>query len=85
MLNGIGGCTVEEAKSSMTYVEFLDWVAFIKKRGSLHLGMRVERGFALVASRVIHAAGGKSEMRDYMPHYEEPEPISLEEAMRTWK
>lgn len=68
----------------MTYEEFLDWVAYIKKRGSLHLGMRLERGFALVASRVIHSVGGKADMKDYMPHYEEPEPISIEEAMRNW-
>ncbi|MGV8637442.1 phage tail assembly protein T, partial [Pseudomonas aeruginosa] len=47
---GIGGRTIAEAKSRLTYREFLSWCKFRSKRGSLHIGMRVERVSALLAA-----------------------------------
>lgn len=67
-MNGIGGQTVAEAKERMTYSEALLWSAFIKKRGSLNTGLRLENGFALLAVMMNRALGGRAEMSDFMPH-----------------
>lgn len=67
-MNGIGGQTVAEAKERMTYREALMWSDFIKKRGSLHTGLRLENGFALLAVMMNRALGGKARMEDFMPH-----------------
>ncbi|WP_289105809.1 hypothetical protein [uncultured Halomonas sp.] len=85
-MNGIGGCTVAEAKARMSYREFRRWVAFRHKRGSLHEGMRVEHGAALVASTLanIHSKKGGHKIFDFMPHMDEP-PITVEQAMEAWK
>lgn len=42
MLAGVGGWTVAEAKERVTYAEFLDWMQFRERRGTLNLGMRME-------------------------------------------
>lgn len=67
-MNGIGGQTVAEAKERMSYSEALMWSAFIKKRGSLNLGLRVENGVAVLAVMMNRALGGKANMEDFMPH-----------------
>lgn len=66
--HGIGGCTVEEAKERISYDEYLSWCAYVRKRGTLNLGMRVEAGFALLATMVNRATGGQAKMEDFMPH-----------------
>lgn len=72
----------------MTYVEYLGWVAYRQKRGSLHPGMRVEHGAALIASTLanVHRERKKPPFKliDFMPHQSEA-PISLEDAMATWR
>lgn len=68
MLAGVGGWTVEEAKERMTFAEAQDWAAYIEKYGPLNLGMRLEFGFALIATVINHALGGKASIEDYMPH-----------------
>jgi len=73
VLNGIGGCTIEEAKERLTFAEAQSWAAYLRKRGSLHVGMRLEFGFALLASTINHALGGHATVLDYMPHAEDPE------------
>lgn len=73
MLNGVGGASVAEAKERLTYAEALQWQAYIEKRGTLNLGLRLEVGFALIAWCINQAMGGKAEMRDFMPHLDEPE------------
>lgn len=60
----------------MTYDEFMSWRAYIAKRGSLNIGSRVERGFALVATIVSRAVGGKAKMEDFMPHADKPKEES---------
>lgn len=80
-MNGIGGQTVEEAKQRMAYSEALMWSAFIKKRGSLHTGLRLENGFALLAVMINRAMGGKAQMDDFMPHYDH-KPADLSDVMK---
>lgn len=60
------------------------WEAYIAKRGSLHVGMRLELGFAIIATLIRQLSGDKSAtFHDYMPHFEQPE-LSLEDAMKFW-
>ena len=54
----------------MTYSESMLWSAYLKKRGTVHLGMRLENGVALLATQINRALGGKAEMTDFMPHVE---------------
>lgn len=78
MLNGVGGRTVFEAKERLTYAEAMDWFAFIRKRGSINQGMRME-GLIAQLSMVLCAAhglkkkgGGDFTMADFMQHAEQP-------------
>ena len=81
---GIGGRTIAEAKSRLSYREFLSWCKFRDKRGSLHVGMRVERGSALLAAIYTNShSKEKYKLYDFMPHEEEP-VISLDQALETW-
>lgn len=83
MLNGIGGRTVAEAKERLSAEEAWQWSAYLERRGSIHPGMRLEWGFALIAMMINRALGGKAELGDYMPHAHDPqEPASLAEAMK---
>ncbi|WP_420893765.1 phage tail assembly protein T [Pseudomonas fulva] len=73
----------------MSLREFHSWIKFRERRGSLHLGMRIERGVALLAS--ILANQGRDPQRrpepftpaDFTPH-EDRLPVSLEQAMEQW-
>jgi hypothetical protein len=81
VLNGIGGRTVEEAKERISYAEYLDWCEYLGTRGTIHVGMRLEAGFALIAMILNRALGGTSTVFDFMPHVEEPE-TSIEDVMK---
>lgn len=70
MLNGIGGETIAEAQERVTAEEAHAWAAYMRKRGSLHVGMRLEYGFALLAVIISNALGGKRQLHDFMPHAE---------------
>lgn len=80
-MHGIGGCTIAEAKERIPYDELLSWSAYIKKRGSLNIGRRLEWGFALLA---MYLAGGKKEMSDFMPH-EEQKYASIEDVLNIFR
>jgi hypothetical protein len=71
VLNGIGGRTIEEAKERITHAEFVSWYAYIKKRGTLNVGLRLEMGFAMLAQVTNNSMGGKSKFEDFMPKREE--------------
>jgi hypothetical protein len=73
VLHGIGGRTITEAKRRMSMAEALQWVEYIRKRGSLNTGNRVEAAVAVLATIVNHALGGKAEVTDFMPHWDAPE------------
>ncbi|MCY1314556.1 hypothetical protein D9M70_652190 [compost metagenome] len=85
MLCGVGGRTIAEAQQRLSYREFLSWRRYRAKRGSLHVGMRVERGSALLAALYAntHTKNGGFKLYDFMPHEVEPAP-TLEQAMETW-
>lgn len=84
MLAGVGGRTIAEAKQRISYAEAQDWAEFIRRRGSLHVGLRLEQGFAMLRAAINNALGGSATMRDYMPHFDEPE-TDLETAMKEWR
>ncbi|SDI07205.1 hypothetical protein SAMN05216272_105294 [Pseudomonas panipatensis] len=56
-------------------------------RGSLHAGMRLEEGFALLAALYVNRTrmpeGDAATIRDFMPHNPPPEP-TVEDAMKAW-
>ncbi len=71
MLAGVGGCTIAEAKERMSFEEAVAWSEYMRLRGSLNLGMRLEVGFALIAKIINNALGGKAELSDFTPHIEQ--------------
>jgi hypothetical protein len=74
VLHGIGGRTIAEAKRRLTYVEALQWVEYMRRRGSLNVGQRVEAAIAVLSTQVNRALGGKAEFADFAPHWDQPEP-----------
>jgi len=88
VLNGIGGRTIAEAQESISYPEFLQWMAYRQKRGSLNTGMRVERAGALVATLLANKDRKKDSQPvsfyQFAPHHDEPQ-LSLGQAMEEWK
>lgn len=74
MLHGIGGRTIAEAKERLTNDEFVSWLAYIRKRGTLNWGMRLEVGFGQLLALVTSGLGGDASPADYMPHLR-PEPL----------
>lgn len=46
-------------------------------RGSLFTGNRLESGFALLAHMVNRGLGGKSQLKDFMPHADRDSPQIL--------
>lgn len=85
VLNGVGGCTIAEAKANISYSEVLAWSAYRDKYGTLNLGRRLELGTALIALQVNRGAGGKAELVDFMPNAERIVEVSLEQAMEEWR
>ncbi|WP_325435979.1 phage tail assembly protein T [Pseudomonas nitroreducens] len=71
----------------MSLLEFSQWVAYRRKRGSLHQGRRMDRGFAMLASMYAnaHTKNGGFKISDFQPHEADDKPISLDEAMERWE
>jgi hypothetical protein len=91
VLHGIGGCTILEAKERLTYAEAMDWYAYIRRRGSLNLGNRLEHGFAMLATVLSRIHGGEVEMEAFMPYeaaltqeQDDWSNISVERAKEIW-
>lgn len=64
------------------------WAAYRGKRGSFNNGMRIEAGAALNAAISVNTHSKKTyKQRDFMPHADADEdtPITLSEAMESWK
>ena len=55
----------------MSYSEYLAWLEYVKKRGSLNLGLRLEWLFARVSYQISRALGGKSEFEDFRRYQDE--------------
>jgi len=84
---GIGGRTIAEAKRRLTYAEFLAWMAYRRKRGSLHFGLRGDRQMALLCLTACQLAGVKGLDRyDFLPYESRPAPQmpDLTEAIKQW-
>lgn len=65
----------------MTHAEVVRlWVPYMRKRGTLHTGMRLDQGFALLATIINNALGGKAKQQDYMP-YAEQRAASISDVM----
>lgn len=86
VMHGIGGRTIAEARERLSYSEFLTWLKYRRKRGSLHVGMRVEHGSALLAMFYAnaHSKNGGHQLHEFAPYHDEPE-LSLDRAMETWR
>jgi len=56
---GIGGRTIAEAKRRLTVSEFLAWMAYRRKYGSLHFGLRGDRQIALLLRYFLGWCGVK--------------------------
>ncbi|WP_425049197.1 phage tail assembly protein T [Pseudomonas juntendi] len=91
VLSGVGGCTIAQAKENLSLREFRSWVKFRKRRGSLHMGMRVERSTALLAMILANQARDPKKrpepytVEDFAPHDQDDKPISLEDAIASWE
>ena len=57
----------------MSYDEALQWFAYLRKRGSIHIGRRIECGIGLLALQQNRQHGGKAELSDFTPHEDQPE------------
>lgn len=86
VMHGIGGRTIAEAQERISYREYLTWLKFRNKRGSLHTGMRIERGTAMLATMYANTLSkdGGYKIYDFMPHEEEP-VLTLDQAFESWE
>lgn len=49
-MNGIGGRTIQEAKHRLTHKEANTWLKYIRSKGSLNLGSRIEMSVGILSS-----------------------------------
>tara|TARA_Y100000815_G_scaffold274502_1_gene308823 strand:- start:12736 stop:13008 length:273 start_codon:yes stop_codon:yes gene_type:complete len=84
VMNGIGGRTIAEAQANLSHSEFLTWMKYRQKRGSLNLGMRIERGSALLATLYANSKSknGGYQLHDFAPHHDQP-VLTLED-LQSW-
>jgi len=84
-LCGVGGKTIDEAQNNISYEEFLRWVKYRNKRGSLNVGLRNEHDFAMImqmfANRYRKEGSTPFDIYDFAPHLDEPE-ITLDDWRR---
>lgn len=73
VLHGIGGRSIEEAKETLTHEEVRAWHEYIRKRGTLNVGTRIEQGFAMLAQTIWAVNGKAKKIEDFMPQREQPE------------
>lgn len=75
---GIGGKTIEEAQRNISYEEFIRWVKYRNRRGSLNVGLRVEHDLAMImqmfANRYRKEGAAAFSIYDFAPHLDRPEP-----------
>lgn len=84
-MNGVGGRTIAEAQQNLSHREFMVWVQYRRKRGSLNTGQRVEIGCATLAAMYAnaHSKHGGMTVYDFAPHHDVP-ALSLDQAMKQW-
>jgi hypothetical protein len=84
VLHGIGGRTVEEARERMSHTEFVRWCSYIRKHGTLNVGLRVEMAAALVSHVVSAVNGNKTRIQDFLPK-REPQQASIQDVFKMIK
>lgn len=60
-------------------------MAYIRQTGPLNLGLRIERGFAMLATVLSSIHGGKAELEAFLPDrgfHEEPAEATPEDVLR---
>jgi len=82
VLNGIGGRTVEEAQHRMSYREYIAWIKYMQKNGSINPGRRVDNSLALIAMQFARPflkkqSGEKFTMEDFTMY---PVPVNEVDA-----
>lgn len=77
-MSGIGGRTISEAKRNLSYNEYLVWLEFRKKYGSLNIARRVEHSVGFLEAS-LYAVNGAKKVKpiDFMRN--EPKPKEKEE------
>lgn len=70
----------------MSIREFSRWAIYRRDRGSLNVGLRVERSVALLSTLYANrnSKDGGFKVTDFVPH-ERERVISLGEAMEVWQ
>lgn len=86
---GIGGRTIEEAQSNISYEEFGRWVAYRNKRGNLNIGMRIEHDISIIAQMIANRYRKEGSepftMYDFALHHDRPPEKELtKEDLRNW-
>lgn len=85
-MNGIGGRTIAEAQETMSYAEYVVWLKFRNKRGSLHFGMRIEEQIAKFHAMWANTKTSKDAVtlykEDFAPHLD-PRIITAEEFAKS--
>lgn len=84
-MNGIGGRTIAEAQQRLSYPEFIQWARYRRKRGSLNVGMRVERGAGLLSALYANSKSknGGYKIHDFAPH--EDQPVLTLDDLSSWE
>lgn len=86
VLAGVGGRTIAEAKARISYDEALRWFDYLQRNGTVSLGARIEKGFAMLATVINNAHGGKAKMRDFMLFsQQEDDEMTIESAFLVLK
>lgn len=83
---GIGGRTIAEAQQRISYTEFVRWTQYRAKRGTLNIGLRTERGSALLATLYANAhrkeRSAVYKLHDFAPYHDQPE-LTLDD-LKDW-
>ena len=58
----------------MSHEEWLSWLAYLRKYGSLNDRLRFEMSVARLCLMVNRGLGGQAQLKDFIPVYEQEEP-----------
>lgn len=74
VLNQIGGSSIEEAQRKLTNKEVSIWMKYMREKGSLNIGIRVEQAVGLLSSMFEQVnSGGKVDLSKHFPNlYKKP-------------
>lgn len=67
---GIGGRSVAEAKRRISQREFIAWLKYRKKHGTLDMGYRIDRAASIICAVL---AQGKVAPEKFMPKFDDDE------------